>query len=142
MTKRINRLLTGIIVFGLIGAQSGASSAIGPNHFPEDPGVQTTPAIASAIGMRSPDSARFAASAAASLIAGTSCTPSCDLYAMTGTLALPGGASAARYGYSTSSSAGTSTLPGPTLLVDQGSAASITLHNIDLPSPTSLMIAQ
>lgn len=67
---------------------------------------------------------------------------SCDLYAMTGTLALPGGATVNIWGFSSSSAAGSETLPGPVLVANQGETLSITLHNVNVPSATSLALSQ
>jgi len=78
-------------------------------------------------------------------VTGTACSPSCDLYAVTGTMpaaSLPGAPAAgiAVWGYNTSGAAATAP-GGPTLVVNQGDAVAITLHNVDVPSATSLMIA-
>ena len=81
-----------------------------------------------------------AAAANAAPIAGTSCTPSCDLYATTGTATMPDGASLTIWGYSGTNAAGSATLSGPVLVVNQGDPVAITLHNIDLPSATALAI--
>jgi len=70
----------------------------------------------------------------------TSCSPSCDLYALPGSLTLAGGATVPIWGYSTSA-AGPATVAGPTLTVTEGTAGSITLHN-GLSEPTSLTIAE
>lgn len=79
---------------------------------------------------------------AAGPVTGTSCTPSCDIYATTGTLTLPDATTVPIWGYSTSAAAGSATVPGPVLIATAGSATSITLHNVDLPSATSLSISQ
>lgn len=52
----------------------------------------------------------------------------CDLYATTGTLPLPGGASVPIWGYS-DTALGDPQLPGPTIIATEGDAVSITLHN-------------
>ena len=83
---------------------------------------------------------------AAAILPASTCTLtagtfSCDLWAMTGTVTLPGLASPVTiWGYATTS-AGPAALPGPTLIVTQGMPVSITLHNVNLPSATSLSIS-
>ena len=59
-------------------------------------------------------------------VSGTAAT--CDLYAMSGSTPLPGGALPI-WGFSTTGTAGTATAPGPVLVVKQGDSVSITLHN-------------
>lgn len=61
----------------------------------------------------------------------------CDLYAITGTLALPGGASAPIWGYS-DTAGGAAQLPGPTIIATEGDSVSITLHN-NLAEDTALI---
>jgi FtsP/CotA-like multicopper oxidase with cupredoxin domain len=53
----------------------------------------------------------------------------CELWAVTGTLSLPDGASLPVWGYSPSGGAGTAQLPGPTLIVTEGMTVEVTLHN-------------
>src|SRR5262245_14994050 len=70
----------------------------------------------------------------ATLPASAACTSSlgtatCDLWAKTGTWALPGPTSVNIWGYA-DSAAGTPTLPGPALIVNQGDTVNITLHNM------------
>ena len=73
---------------------------------------------------------------AAAILPASTCTLtagtfSCDLWAMTGTVTLPGLASPVTiWGYATTS-AGPAALPGPTLIVTQGMPVSITLHNVN-----------
>ena len=86
-----------------------------------------------AVGLLGMPSATQAAPAAARLAAATlpptiSCTPSCELWATTGTLALPGGVTVPIWGYATSAG-GSAQLPGPVILADEGDSLSITLHN-------------
>lgn len=66
--------------------------------------------------------------AAATLPPTISCTPSCDLYAKTGTLMLPDGVTVPVWGYATSPG-GTPQVPGPVILANEGDSLSITLHN-------------
>ncbi len=70
-------------------------------------------------------------------LAGTTAT--CDLWAMPGTLALPGLATPATIWGFASTSAGPATLPGPVLVVDQGDTVTITVHN-GLTSALSLAV--
>lgn len=62
----------------------------------------------------------------------------CELWAKTGTLTLPGGVTAPIWGYA-DTAGGAATLPGPTLVVDQNESVSIVLHNM-LAENTSLTI--
>ena len=63
----------------------------------------------------------------------------CDLWAKTGTVTLPGPVSVPIWGY-TDSAVVTPTVPGgPTIIVQQGDVVTITLHN-DLAEPSSLAI--
>ncbi|RME49386.1 MAG: multicopper oxidase family protein [Chloroflexi bacterium] len=55
-------------------------------------------------------------------------TRACDLWATTGTLALPGGVTVPIWGY-TDVVTGTAQLPGPPLIVNQGETVQVTLHN-------------
>ena len=64
---------------------------------------------------------------------------SLDLYAMTGSTSLPGGASVTVWGYSSTSSGPLTQPGGPVLDVDQGEVVSITLHNVDIPENTALL---
>jgi hypothetical protein len=60
----------------------------------------------------------------------------CDLYATTGSVVLPGQSGPVTipiWGYSTSSTPGSATLPGPTLIVGESDDVDIVLHNVDLP---------
>ena len=82
---------------------------------------------------------------AAGLVTGTSCSPSCDLWAETGTMpaaSLPGAPAAGIvvWGYNTTDAAVIAP-GGPTLIVNQGDAVSIILHNKNISSATTLMIA-
>ncbi len=86
-----------------------------------------------------------AAPAAPGPVAGTPCSPGCDLYAIAGTMpaaSLPGAPAAGIpvWGYNTTNAAVTAP-GGPTLVVTEGQAITIHLHNSGLPSATSLMIA-
>lgn len=92
---------------------------------------------ASASAKAAPSAAPMAAPVL-STVSGTACAPTCELWATTGTLSLPGGGSVTIWGYSTSSTPGTATLPGPTLIANAGDAVDVTLHNVDLPNATSL----
>ncbi len=68
----------------------------------------------------------------------------CDVYAMTGTVALPDGATTASvpiWGFA-SSATGPAALPGATLVVTAGQAVNITLHNVNIPSAVSLAVSQ
>ena len=62
---------------------------------------------------------------------------SCDLWAKTGTLSLPGG-NVPIWGYATSASAAAQ-VPGPTIIANQGDTLTITLHN-SLNTKTALTI--
>ena len=64
-------------------------------------------------------------------------TRTCDLWARPGTLPLPGGATAAVWGYSDSDT-GAATVPGPTLIVNQGETVTVNLTN-GLPEATALL---
>jgi FtsP/CotA-like multicopper oxidase with cupredoxin domain len=82
-----------------------------------------------------------AAPAAATLPAATctltGSTRSCDLWAKTGTISLPGLATTpAIWGYA-ASAADPAGLPGPTLIANQGETVAVTLHNT-LPEASSL----
>ncbi len=56
-------------------------------------------------------------------------TDTCDLYAITGTTSMLGGAPINIWGFSTTGAAGTATAPGPLLVVNQGDTVTVTLHN-------------
>lgn len=76
---------------------------------------------------------RAAAAPQAATLPATSCSlvsgvRTCDLWAKTGTVALPGMPSVAIWGYS-ATSGGAAGLPGPTLIVNQGESVSVILHN-------------
>ena len=64
----------------------------------------------------------------------------CDLWATTGTIALPGAAIAPVWGYA-DTAAGTAQVPGPTIVVDQGDTVTINLSN-NLLEDTSLWFPQ
>ncbi len=85
----------------------------------------------------------FAApTAAPGPVVGIPCSPGCDLYAVTGTISLPGApvAGIPIWGYNTVSA--TVTAPGgPIIVVNEGDPVAITLHNVSVPSATSLSIA-
>ena len=107
-------------------------------------GAAAAPTIRSAATVRAIPVAA-APLAALGPVTGSSCTPSCALYAVSGTMpatALPGAPAAGVpvWGYNTASTAVTAP-GGPTLIVNQGDAVSIVLHNVNIPSATSLMIA-
>jgi FtsP/CotA-like multicopper oxidase with cupredoxin domain len=85
----------------------------------------------------------FPGSAYAAVLPASTCTEasgirSCDLWATTGTLSLPGGAIVTIWGYAADevSPAG---LPGPTLIANSGETLQITLHN-SLSQATSLSV--
>ena len=65
-------------------------------------------------------------------------TVTCDLWATTGTIALPNASSVPIWGYGLSS--GAAQLPGPAIVVKQGDDVTITLHN-DLPGPQRTSLA-
>lgn len=76
----------------------------------------------------------LAAPVAAPLPPSTACTPPgtglvvCELWATSGTITLPGGASLPIWGYS-DSAAGAAQLPGPVLIAQEGDQVQVTLHN-------------
>ncbi|MDI6693906.1 MAG: multicopper oxidase domain-containing protein [Anaerolineales bacterium] len=76
----------------------------------------------------------LAAPSAAPLPPSTACTSpgtglvTCELWATTGTITLPGGASLPIWGYS-DSAAGAAQLPGPILIAQEGDQVQVTLHN-------------
>jgi hypothetical protein len=119
---------TAAIVAGLLAGPVAAGTSR-----PASSGAASTIAASSRVTQR-------AAAANAAPIAGNSCSPSCDLYATTGTAAMPDGTSLTIWGYSGTNAAGSATLSGPVLVVNQGDPVAITLHNIDLPTATSLAI--
>ena len=65
------------------------------------------------------------------------CSAGCDLYATTGTLDLPGGATVDIWGYSDTPT-GDAQLPGPTILATEGDTVTVTLYN-DLGQDTALL---
>ncbi len=66
-------------------------------------------------------------------------TRTCDLWAKTGSLTLPGPVSVTIWGYAPDS-ASPAGLPGPTLIATEGETLEIVLHN-DLSEPTSLSVS-
>ena len=79
----------------------------------------------------------------ASVLPGTTCTElagvrTCDLWAATGTITLPGGASFTIWGYA-GDSLSPAGLPGPTLIATAGETLEINLHN-GLSEATSLSV--
>ena len=79
---------------------------------------------------------------------GAACLPdgvvgsvTCNLWATTGTIALPGGSIAPVWGYSDTATAGTAQVPGPTIVVDEGDAVTINLTN-NLSEDTALWLPQ
>ncbi len=87
---------------------------------------------------------RSPAMAAPGPLTGITCAPSCDLYAVQGTMpqsSLPGSPAAGVpiYGFNISGSPATAP-GGPVIIVNQDDAVSITLHNVDIPNAASLMI--
>lgn len=87
---------------------------------------------AAAAPPRAPTGAPKARPAAATLPA-TTCslvgsTRTCELWAKTGTISLPGVASLTIWGYADSAS-GAATLPGPTLIATEGETITVILHN-------------
>ncbi len=78
------------------------------------------------------------AAAVQAVVTGLDCSVSCDLYAKTGTLSLPG-ATVPIWGYATTPG-GAAQYPGPTIEAVSGTQLHITLHNVDLPSATSLSL--
>jgi FtsP/CotA-like multicopper oxidase with cupredoxin domain len=78
---------------------------------------------------------------------GTACLPdgvvgtvTCDLYATTGTIALPGGGSAPVWGYA-DAAPDAAQVPGPTIVVDEGDTVTINLTN-NLSEDTALWFPQ
>ncbi len=63
-------------------------------------------------------------------------TRSCDLYAKTGSLALPNGVTVTIWGYAKTGN-GSPQVPGPTIIANQGETLSVTIHNA-LAETTSL----
>lgn len=76
----------------------------------------------------------LAAPSVAPLPPSAACTPPgsglvvCELWATTGTITLPGGASLPIWGYS-DSAAGAAQLPGPVIIAQEGDQVQVTLHN-------------
>ncbi|HEV7665593.1 MAG TPA: multicopper oxidase domain-containing protein [Chloroflexota bacterium] len=68
-----------------------------------------------------------------------SCTPSCDLYAKSGTINLPGYPGLQVYGYALAPDTA-ALVPGPTILATQGAAVTVRLHNM-LAEPSGLVFA-
>ena len=62
-----------------------------------------------------------------------------NLYAMTGSTSLPGGASVPVWGYSSTSSGPLTQPGGPVLVVNQGETVSVTLHNVNIPENTAVL---
>jgi hypothetical protein len=85
---------------------------------------------ASAAPAQSPATAPAAATLPTTPCSGGT-TKTCELWATTGTLTLPGPVSVPIWGYGTAS--GAATLPGPALIVNQGDTVNVILHN-DLPA--------
>src|SRR3981081_31959 len=134
--NRSLRLLTSILTGALVASVTGPSPA---NAVVQGPSISrsaavvtpsTTAATTDAVAPLAPTAISDAialpnvqAMVSASAYYGTStyttCTPSCDLYARAGTLALPGGATVPIWGYSTGTdTAHPVTLPGPTLTLN------------------------
>jgi FtsP/CotA-like multicopper oxidase with cupredoxin domain len=86
----------------------------------------------------------FAKTISAATLPPTTClstgvgTVTCDLWARTGSVTMPGGASVTIWGY-TDSVSGTAGLPGPALIVNQGDVVTVNLTN-ELPEATSLLL--
>jgi FtsP/CotA-like multicopper oxidase with cupredoxin domain len=87
-----------------------------------------------AVSWFSVSSVALAAPIPAAVLPATTCTstgPSartCELWAMPGTLALPGGATVPIWGYS-DQSAGPAQLPGPPIIANQGETLTVIFHN-------------
>lgn len=97
-------------------------------------GIVATTGLTAASSLQTGASAPAAQSMAAPLPA-TTCsynggtnTRSCDLWAKTGSLTLPGAVTVPIWGYA-DTAGGAAQLPGPTLIANQGEILSITLHN-------------
>lgn len=56
-------------------------------------------------------------------------TVTCNLYATTGTVSLPGSVNVPIWGYSSTATAGSATLPGPTIIANAGDMVNVILHN-------------
>ncbi len=130
---RSTLLATASTVAILAGLLAGPAAAAGGT-----PSGRATAAQSGTASARLAGATRAVAPAA---VTGTACSPSCDLYATTGSLSLPGGRTVTTWGYTTSNTPGSASVPGPVLVVNQGDPVSITLHNVDLPEATSLMIS-
>ncbi len=125
MHKDLKRILrSGVLLLALVGLLSIAPLT----------GAAPLAPTERAIAAATPMAATMPAQANCTL-SGT--TRSCDLYATTGTISLPGLATPLTiWGYA--ASAGVSaTIPGPTLIAYQGETVKVTLHNA-LPQPSSL----
>jgi FtsP/CotA-like multicopper oxidase with cupredoxin domain len=87
-----------------------------------------------AVGWLSFRSVAQAAPAPAATLPATTCTSTgpaartCELWAMPGTLGLPGGATVPIWGYS-DQAAGPAQLPGPPIVANQGETVTVILHN-------------
>ncbi|MDP1806587.1 MAG: multicopper oxidase domain-containing protein, partial [Acidimicrobiales bacterium] len=82
------------------------------------------------------------AAAAGPLPASSACTAAaaivtCDLWAKTGTVPLPGGSPVTIWGYS-ATAGGAAQVPGPVLIVNEGDQVTVTLHN-GLTRPSSIL---
>lgn len=89
--------------------------------------------LLAAAGSSSPAYASLRGERLADTLPATTCTlvggvRTCELWAKTGMLALPGAATVPIWGY-TDSAAGTAQLPGPTLIVNEGETLQVILHN-------------
>ncbi len=136
------RLLVPVLTLALIASLNATTATVAAQQAPIGARTATiaatTPAApASSTRIAAPSTASPTRVSPATTVSGISCSPSCDLWAKTGSLTLPDGTSAPIWGYA-ANAADAATIPGPTLLATEGTALSITLHNVSIPSATSL----
>lgn len=84
--------------------------------------------LTAAVGARPAAAAPSLATLPASTCTLDGTTRTCDLWAKTGTLSLPGGVTVPFWGYS-DTALGAATLPGPTIIANQGETLVVNLHN-------------
>ncbi len=140
--KYLNHFLqlgTRLFLAATLAATSFALTIPFGELLPVQAAVQTMPSAGSKTVESAPQPANVLPASGCTFSAGAY---ACALYATTGTLALPNGASVPIYGYSGTNTVGSAALPGPALIVTAGFPVAITLTNVNLPSATSLSISE